>query len=507
MLIHDRIPQEIFEIILRLCLDSEKPVHNLESLQLVCRRWRDIIAEASFLWGTITAFEGRRAFHKALRMAKNSSLDIIFFDDYLEWWDIPVGMKIDRWASLDFFTLAAEKIDQWRSLEIGARKMGEALAFIQTQNPPPKLEILRIDADNDYYPVQEGPGAVLFRGAPATQLKHVKLRRAPIHIPSLGLAGLKSLFLRHIPSATAADIVTILTNSPTLTTLRLAKFGDALLRNQPAPDDPNPSPIHLPFLVNLELEDLPLPFFGFLLSNLAVPQLRSLQVTDHPPEIVQLLALKTGNLNTTLTSVTSGARDYEILLNGDCKITIGGLVIRLASETGLTHYSMDKVDETFGGLSDHLRGLCLADLPLHLECRYYLPVLSDLEWFTRKTNVTSLTFSCGARRYDAVNTVIPLLGRPTSRPSPFWPLPQVEVFNIELGSTELRRLVVDMIKSRHTAPQNPGVLGMVPKLFREIWLYHCGDCPLPSPLAEIMTEVVQAAKGADVHWEWRKALW
>ncbi|KAG9023897.1 hypothetical protein FS837_005591 [Tulasnella sp. UAMH 9824] len=460
--VHDRIPREIFEIILYLCVDSEQPVRNLANLQLVCRSWRDIILEASFLWGTITTFEGRRAFDKALRMAKKSSLDIVFFDVYLNTWSI-----MDQWTTLDFFTKAGEKINQWRSLEIQAGNMGEALAFIQTQNPPPNC--------------------------------------APINILSLGLAGLKSLILRNIPSATAADIVTILTNSPALISLRLANFVNALLREQPHTDKPNPSPIHLPFLVDLQLKDLPLPFLDFLLSNLAVPQLRSLQLIDKPSVIAQLLNLKTGNLSTTLTSVTSGTRNYEMFLYGGCKITIGGLLIQLTSEVGLRHHTMDNLGETFGRLSDHLRGLGLAELPLHLTFRSYVPVLSGLEWFTHKTNVTSLTFSCGVRRNDDLNTVMPLLGRPTSGPSPMWLLPQVEVFKIDLGTTELRRLVVDMIKERHDALPDPGVQGTVPELLREIWLYHYGDCALPSPLEEIMTEVVRAAKGADVHWEVREA--
>ncbi|KAG8958133.1 hypothetical protein FRC00_003023 [Tulasnella sp. 408] len=411
-------------------------------------------------------------------------------------------MKLDR---LDFFTEAGEKIDQWRSLEIQAENnIQDALAFIQTQNPPPRLELLRIESEKAYGR-QEGPGAALFRGAPATGLKHVKLSRAPINILSLGLADLKSLILQHIPSTTAADIVTILTNSPTLITLRLAKFGDALLRNQPPTHEANPSPIHLPFLVDLELDDLPLPFLDFLLSNLAVPQLRSLQVIHKPLVIAQLLAPTTGNLNTTLTSVTSGARDYEIILSDGCKITIGGLVIHLKSE--LIHRAMDNVDENFGGLSDHLRGLGLADLPLHLTCRFYVPGLADLDWFTRKTNVISLTFSFGVQRDDDVNTVIALLSRPTPGRSPIWLLPQLEVFKIDVETKELRRLVVDMIKARHAAVPDSflGAHGPVPKLYREIWLYHYGNYPLPSPLDEITIEVVQAAKGADVHWEVPKA--
>ncbi|KAG8895500.1 hypothetical protein FRC00_007397 [Tulasnella sp. 408] len=495
MPIHDRIPREIFESILRLCVDSEKPVRDLENLQLVCRSWRDIIAEASFLWSTITTVEGRQAFHKALRMAKDSPLDIIFIERFRrrpsDLGGVTAGEMIDRWTSFDFFTAAAEKVHQWRSLEIQATNLAEVvLAFIQPQNPPPELEILHVEFE---WNPMAAPVAVLFPGAPAMGLKHVTLICAPIDILPLGSTGLKSLILRDMPWATAEGIVTVLTNSPALTNLCLAEVGLSTT------DEPKLSPIQLPFLVDLELGDLPTPFLIFLLSNLAVPQLRSLQVTDEPSVIDRLLALKTSNLSTTLTSVTSGAQNYEMTLHGGCEITIGGLRISLDSQGA----AMNDLDQTFGGLSDHLKGLNLADLPLHLTYPFYLPVPSDLEWFTRKANVTSLAFVRKPWVDDDMDTVIPLLGQPTSGPSPIWLLPQLEVFKIDLGTTQLRCLVVDMIKARHAAlsDSSPGAHGTVPKLLREIWLYHHGECLLPSPLEDTMAEVVQAAKGADVHWE------
>ncbi|KAG8895343.1 hypothetical protein FRC00_007608 [Tulasnella sp. 408] len=492
MPLHDRIPREIFETIVRLCVHPEMPVLDLEHLQLVCRGWRDIIAEASFLWGTITTFEGRRAFHKALRMAKDCPLDIIFIERFLRrpsgFGRVTARDPMDRWTSFNFFNAAAEKIHQWRSLEIQAKNLAPVLAFIQRQNPPTGLEILHVEFE---WNPMAAPVAVLFPGAPAMGLKHVTLIRAPIDILPLGSTGLKSLILREMPWATAEGIVTILTNSPTLTNLCLAQVG-LLTTNQP-----NPSPIQLPFLVDLELGDLPTPLLIFLLSNLAVPQLRSLQVTDEPSAIDQLLALKTGNLSTTLTSVTSGAQNYEMILHGGCEITIGGLRINLDSQGA----AMNDLDQTFGGLSDHLKGLNLADLPVHLTYPFYSPVLSDLEWFTRKANVTSLAFVRKPWVDDDLDTVIPLLGQPTSGPSPIWLLPQLEVFKIDLGTAQLRCLVVYMIKARHAALPNSGVHVTAPKLLREIWLYHYGECLLPSPSADTMAEVVQAAKGADVHWE------
>ncbi|KAG8958130.1 hypothetical protein FRC00_003020 [Tulasnella sp. 408] len=492
MPVHDRIPREIFEIILHLCVGFKTPVYDLENLQLVCRSWRDIVAEASFLWSTITTLEGPGVFHKALRMAKDSPLDIIFIE--LVHGDV---------QAKDFFGLTGNKIDQWRSLEIQASEdMEDALAFIQTQNLPPKLEILQVHYEWD---TPEAADAVLFRGTPATGLKHVELIRASINIPSLRLSGLKSLILRQIPSITAADIATILTNSPTLETLRLAQLNDAVLPTKPATGKPNysfHSPIQLPSLIELRLNGLPFHFLGFLLWNLVAPQLRMLEVIAKHP-IAQLLATDKSHLSTTLTSVTSGAREYEIGLYGGYEIITGGLriVLTLPSVRG----SMDDFKETFDRLSEQLRGLALEDLPLHIRFEYCEPGLSDLEWFTRRTNVTWLTFFNEQPRTQHIMDVIPLLGRPTSGPSPIWLLPQLEVFRIDLVSTKIRSLIVDMFKARHAAlPDSfPDLRGAFPKHLKEVWLFHFSNYPMSSPLEEFLAEFAQAAKGADVYWAGR----
>ncbi|KAG9046460.1 hypothetical protein FS837_004387 [Tulasnella sp. UAMH 9824] len=492
MPLHDRIPREIFETILHLCVGFKTPVYDLENLQLVCRSWRDIVAEASFLWSTITTLEGPGVFHKALRMVKGSLLDIIFIE--LVHGDV---------QAKDFFSLTGEKIDQWRSLEIQASEdMEEALAFIQTQNLPPKLEILHVQYGWD---TPETADAVLFRGTPAIGLKHVELTRAPINVRPLRLSGLKSLILRQVPSITAADIATILANSPTLKTICLAQLKDAVLPTKPATGKPNysfHSPIQLPFLIELKLDGLPFPFFGFLLWNLVVPQLRILEVIAKQP-IAQLLATDKSHLNTTLTSVTSGAREYAIRLYGGYEIIIGGLciILTLPSLRG----SMDDFRGTFDQLSEHLGGLALEDLPLRLRFEYCEPGFSDLEWFTHRTNVNGLTLFNEPSRTQHMMDVIPLLGRPTSGPPPIWLLPQLEVFRIDLVSTEIRGLIVDMLKARHAVlPDSfPGERRASPKHLKEVWLFHFSEYPMSSPLEEFLAEFAQAVKGADVYWAGR----
>ncbi|KIO15346.1 hypothetical protein M407DRAFT_35103 [Tulasnella calospora MUT 4182] len=110
MTLHKRLPLEIFGSILHLCVGFEKPVRDLVTLQLVCWTWHNIIADASFLWGTINAAEGLGAFRKALQMAKNSLLDLIFIER---------STKIDQ---TEFFKLAGEKINQWKSLVVDSKR-------------------------------------------------------------------------------------------------------------------------------------------------------------------------------------------------------------------------------------------------------------------------------------------------------------------------------------------------------------------------------------------------
>ncbi|KIO21009.1 hypothetical protein M407DRAFT_219439 [Tulasnella calospora MUT 4182] len=496
MPVHDRIPREIFETILHLCVGFDTPVRDLVTLQLVCRTWHDIIAEASSLWGTVSAGEGSRAFHKAFRMAENSRLDIIFTDE---------GVI----EASEFFSLTGKKIDQWRSLAIEADRMEEALAIIRTHKPP-NLNLLSVASGR--YISSERVKIVLFGGAPATGLKHFKLIRAPIDIPSLHLSGLTSLLLQDIPSITAAEIITILNSSPTLKSLHLIGSDGMVPPTKPATDEPLfslTSPIQLAFLIDLKLHSLPLPLLNFLLSNFAVPQLHSFEVYTIKAKqpVAQLLDVGMRHLKPALISLTSGAQEYNVTVSyiGKLEIAIRRLRIDLTSPVIGIH----RFHETFNWLSEHLEGVALADMPLHLTLTGWEPAPMFLEWFTHRTNVTWLTLSnetLGDIGYGLVD-MIPLLGRPTSGPSPIWLLPQLEVFETDLACTESQRLIVNMVKARHAAlpESSTGSYGALPTRFREIRLSDQGDkSPTLSSMETFMSEVIQAAEGAEVYWAGRK---
>ncbi|KAG8914207.1 hypothetical protein FRC00_000525 [Tulasnella sp. 408] len=494
MLVHEWIPREIFETILHRCVGFETPVRDLVTLQLVCRTWHDIIAETSFLWGTITTSEGSQAYKKALQMAKDSLLDVIFVENDGET------------KASEFFRLTGEKIHQWKSFTVKSETVEEALALVQTQKPP-KLESLRVISGRKGNSIRGE--IILFGGDPSAGLKDIELRNVPVNLTALRLSGLKSLILKYIPSITTTEILELLANSPTLEVLHLSRLKGAVLPTQPATSEPSPSShsaIQLPSLIKMRLYYLPLDFLTFLLSTSAVPQLRSLRVgcRDIYRPGAQLLDVIMRHLNQTLISITSGAQEYQVTVHtlSHYEITIRGLSIALIWES--TGADMLHFQKTFNWLSDHLEGVDLEVIPLHLILEGDLPNLSCFEWFTRRTNVTRLTFSNHPDYEFNLPLAFQWLSRPPSMTSPIWLLPQLEFLDTDVACTRSQAHIVNTIKARHSAvPNSSEELGgaRVPKRFREIRLDHNGYYfPMPEPLDNFMSEVVQAAEGADVYW-------
>ncbi|KAG8965514.1 hypothetical protein FRC05_003247 [Tulasnella sp. 425] len=503
--LHERLPLEIFCHIIHLCVGFKTPVRDLVTLQLVCRSWHDIIADTSFLWGTINAKEGFPAVRKALEMAKDSLIDINFINP---------GRKIDQ---TEFFKLAREKIDQWRSLVVESREWESALAGLRSKKPP-NLDTLHWVRES--YVPSEGEEIVLFGGDPASGLKDVRFANVPINRASLQLSGLKSLRLGWMPSVSATEVITLLTASPGLEILHLVSLKGAVLPTQTTPNQPNlasNSVIELAFLIELKLFWLNLPFLSHLLSTLTLPQLHSLHMgCDLDKNTAFQLGETVGmnRLDSSLNLVASGARMYEVTLSseGSYAFSIGGLNVRipckrngdtLALDTSL-QLPLGHFLKTFTWLSDHLEQ-SLHELPLHLILRDSDPESSFLEWFTSHTNVTTLTLD----RDDL--GILLKLAKPRSPPPspPNWLFPQVEVLHINFasGGRDLG-LVAGMVHARHAASRRSSAGGAnrtFPKPFGEIRLTCDGVADVPPPPDEVfMSWLVESAEGADVYWGGKK---
>ncbi|KAG8942478.1 hypothetical protein FRC04_003646 [Tulasnella sp. 424] len=494
---HERLPLEIFTAIIHLCVGFSTPVCDLVTLQLVCRSWHDIIADASFLWGTINAAEGFPGVRKALQMVKDSLIDLTFMED---------TSKINQ---AQFFQLARGKLNQWRSFVVESREWRSALDDLRTQKPP-KLERLHVARKS--YLLDESKGIVLFGGGPTTGLKDVRLAYVPISPAPLRLSGLKSLRLEGIPSVSAVEVIAIITESPGLEILELGDLKGAVLPTDAASGQPNfasSSPIELAFPIELNLRFMPLSFLSYLFSTVAFPQLRSLRVEcklDENPAVQLGETVGLNRLNPSMNSIVSSAQTHKVTLSGwgYYVIGIGGLDIIVWRTRGL---SFDHFLETFTWLSGHLKQ-SLYDLPLHLYLDNHDPEPSCLEWFTRRTNVTSLSLHNDLYFGSELESLIRTISQPTSPPpsSSTWPLPQVEVLKTNgVGIVENIK-IVDMIERRQSASRGSfgaGVNGGLPKRFREVWLAY-GPIKKPAPDPEFMSQVVQVAAGADVYWEGKK---
>ncbi|KAG8910122.1 hypothetical protein FRC00_008828 [Tulasnella sp. 408] len=500
MPLHERLPIEILETILQLCVGLQTPVRDLLTLQLVCRSWRDIIANASFLWSTINAAEGELALRKALQMAKNSPLNITFIE------------KSNKTDQSKFFKLVGERVDQWSSLVVQSRRSDAALAVLPTQKPL-NLKTLHVTARHTISPRKRD--TVLFGGSPAVGLKDLRLTNVSIQLTSLHLAGLKALHLEGIPFVSAGEIIMIITQSPTLEILHLARLKDAGLSTEPItghPDLVSQPPIQLTFLIKLHLSALPLSFINLLLSILVVPQLRHFNVECNVDErpAARFLAVGMQHLLPILRPIAAASQRYEAVLSvwGYYTISIGELTVTMTLSS--TEFSMDHFQETYDWLSSHVE-IKLNDLPLHLNLHDWNPEPSYLEWFTQRTNITKLTLYSNPWFGTNLESLIPCLSRPTSpsssSPSPKWLLPQVTVLVTNLVFDDRNSDIVDMIEKRHSASplSSAGVDGPLPTRFKQIWLAYGGRYPPgPPPMDAFLSEVVRVAGGVDVYWEGRK---
>ncbi|KAG9048122.1 hypothetical protein FS837_000693 [Tulasnella sp. UAMH 9824] len=493
--LHDRLPLEIFLAIIQLCVGPVMTITDLVALQLVCRSWHNIIANASFLWGTINSVEGLPAVRKALQMAKNSPLDITF-EEFRS-----------KMHQIDFFNLVGERVNQWRSLVIETEERESAVVELRSRNPQ-KLEKLHLIVFGDFPSMTEE--MILSGGPPAAGLKDLRLTKVPIHLASLQLSGLKALHLEEIPSVPVMEIITIISQSPSLEILHLSRLTDLILPGQSTTGQPNiisDSRIHLPFLATLYLVALPPLFLNLLLPALVVPHLRHITVgcqLDEQP-VAQFLTVGMQHLCPSLNLITSHSQTYAVVLSsrGYYNIRIAKLTLTITFDTAL---SLDHFQETFDWLSSHL-DIGLPDLPLHLTLEDCNPDPSLLEWFTLRANVTELSLQRRRSRdiVSKLESIIPFLGRPTSPPSSIWLLPHVQVFRTNLVGSDGSPEIVEMIENRHSAtcgPQFPGLDRALPGRFREIWLaFGVMQYRRPPPNHTFLSAVVRVAEGADLYWQ------
>ncbi|KAG8946558.1 hypothetical protein FRC04_011616 [Tulasnella sp. 424] len=492
-----RTPNEIIlHIIHTYVKDSAYPVRDLSALTLVCRRWRAIVEDASFLWGRIDASEGLAAVRKGLRMAKGAALHITYTQR---------RSKTDQSA---FFKAIGERISQWRSLVVNARQGKHCAAILETTIPP-RLEKLHLSGNPALWGRSHDEPLILFGGAAAPPgLQDVHLEDIPIAVTPLKLACLTSLELGGIYDLSISEILRILSDSPGLETLTLASMED--LVPDTALNLPPDWTIQLPSLSRLFLIYLSDAFTHLFLSTLAAPHLQQLHVECDMEGIPssQLLNDNLTRLVPTLTSLVSTASEIKVTITRESgyKILAGGLEIDMdLVDNALLHFQ-----DSFEWLSSHL-GRRLRILPIHLRIDNCNSNIAYLEWFTSRAVVTKLTLWPNST-WDVnpgIEGIISLLSNPIPSSPTSWYLPYLETFVTNSVRPSGSPTIVQMINRRHTTNREQGEGGLgVPKRFTEIRLSR-GMLLNPiqrslRPTVEFLKAVVTAGEGAEVFWEGKK---
>lgn len=493
------LPEEIFLEVIRLYTSSETPLRNITTLTWVCRRWKTVLEGEAGFWSRISSAEGLQYVRKALQLAKDVPLDLVY------------SGKGREMHCESFFKEVGDRITQWRSLvsefEGWSMSSESSIADIRT-TPSTNLVLLRLVntmvTGNRQVPV------TLFGGAPAPpSLKNLHIKLIPIVVAQLQLSNLESLNLQGVQTVFTADILQILVNSPELQVLRLASVG-SLDRPNTQATNTGPAFIRLPALCELLLDDVPPSFVHYLLSILDPPNLETLKlICDDGGQMTgEILTRDTFHLIPVLAAMTVDAQEIVVSLSGyyHYHILAGRLGLGGQMEDPPTNHLRTTVDWMCNHLNNHLR-----DLPIHLSIIDSDPQIDYLDSFSSGLRVTKLTLWSDPFYGPRLEEFIPPLSQPTRSPPYGWILPHLEVIEANLIWGEGNHDFVDLVRNRYSASAvhgepGPGSEGVVPKRLRALYLStpqeHPNHCP--SPNSAFMQALNEAGNGVDLYWHGAK---
>ncbi|KAG8959288.1 hypothetical protein FRC00_001743 [Tulasnella sp. 408] len=500
------LPFELLSTTFKLCIGDNTPVQDLILLTLVCKLWRSIVEGTPSLWCCISSQEAVSRVRKALVMAKDAPLDILYDEDAA------------RTNPETFFGEICGLIAQWKFLSIRTGNSDSPMGTLQT-TPPPNLKILQLRAPRSRE--WKGGSIALFQGEPAPlALEELWVDRIPVVVKSLRLSGLRFLLLNRMPVVSTEELLRILSDSPALE--RCYLYGLVSLQEFP-PAGPGheisrlqggQTPyIQLSHLRRLALCGLPVFFVHLVLSVIQAPNLQRLTVDckidqhGHSP-VSDLFTAHISHHSPTLTALTATAQNIEILSYSDVdwKISVGNLVITLEGSA----FKLQHLDETLEWLFSHL-GKDVNTLPVSLSLHELeIPTRS----FTRLTSilkVTKLELWTASSFEDEPEThprnIISLLSRPLTSTPTQWVVPELESLNTNVVNEDGKSKILDMVKARHAfieiqneGRQEAGQIVMKP--FKEFRL-RGGRNDISadhSYNAEFLVALQKAAKDADIWW-------
>lgn len=442
------LPFELLSTTFKFYVSDDTPVQDLISLTLVCKLWRSVVEGTPSLWCCISGQEAVPRVRKALTMAKDALLEILYRED------------IARTNPEIFFGEICGLITQWRSLSITTGRSDSPMATLQI-TPPPNLKTLQLRAPRSG--MWNGRSIALFKGEPAPlALEELRVDGIPVLVEPLQLSGLRSLTLNGMPVVSAEELLRILRESPALEHCYLSGLVSSLEFPPPGPEQepsrlqggqaPN---IQLSHLQSLVLYRLPVFFTHLVLSVIQAPNLQSINVyckihqRGHSP-VSDLFTTHISHHRPSLTALTSTATNIGVISYSDAhwRISAGNLIITLEGRA----FKLRHLDETLEWLFSQL-GEDFNTLPVSLSL-HELEVTTQS--FTRLTSILKVTklqlWTASSFEHEPdtqPRDIISLLSRPLTSTPTRWVVPELEYLNTNVVHEDGKSKILDMVKARH----------------------------------------------------------
>ncbi|KAG9043676.1 hypothetical protein FS837_009244 [Tulasnella sp. UAMH 9824] len=276
------LPPEIFLEILSASIDW--PNWNVErnhTLGQVCKHWWRTITTVSWFWPEIDVAHGKETTAMILRKNQAGPLVVRCAADG--------GGHSER---VEFMKLAVQHATRWKSLIFKGRLTDELFALLET--PAPLLSELFI------YPYN-GPDQRQFHLSEGAFMKHLDCDFCSLPWDSSRLSKLQSIQIRNLTRdlPSIPQLRNILEASPQLHWLLLASWSDDSQGTTPAADADTskgkqvaesspPSPIHLPSLETLVLQNVPRDINDYLLTHIYAPSCTCLIAGIRPASLRSL---------------------------------------------------------------------------------------------------------------------------------------------------------------------------------------------------------------------------
>lgn len=440
--IHRQIPCEVFVSVVDLASRKDLELKPLSKLSAVCYSWRRIIEDTPSLWNCIHSWDRPKLVDKALVKSEGTPLDITFFCDDT------YGHFPDR---------IAPHMGRFRSVVLALRSNLHIPLFVPPAAPLlEKLEIHISEPNPENPPIQMSEDEM-------PRLRHLELRNANVHIGTF--SRLQHLHVDNGPESSPSiqSLVHILRNNPELQSLDLKSVARTEI-----PLQMDASPIHLPHLHRLFLEDFPHSDCAQLVSSIHAPSLSFFGTRSSTLSSTLLTPLVQG-LAQVIRPVASLKGSIDITFHDDGDVQ-NLLLAQLGPERGRTELGINTCQVAYtaslslrASLDNELLKLIidtlfhnLRDAEVNLELRFHWEQAPWRTWLTAIPCITKL-------RLENYSTQIVVIGYLSHRGDDGWPCPELQRLHVDAQVHSCHDAVLEMVTNRHRSRPDEGANPNPPK--------------------------------------------